>query len=140
MPEYYDGKRAPTRWKESELPVDQEETLVILTLIWRFASIATNSKNRSLVHFGGQIYRNTIQIVYMHPRGMERAREILLRCQKSTQEEIKETIRNFEKRFDRMIENEPPHKVKEKFNLKELPLYRRPYSDMDDNPKYYMVC
>ena len=137
MPEYYDGKRAPTRWKEPELPVDEEETLVILTLIWRFASIATNNSNRNIVHTAAQIYRNTIQIVYMHPRGMQRAKEILLRCHESTREEIKETIRNFEKQYNRMVENEPPHKVKERFNLKELPQDRKSF---DDPSNYFEVC
>ena len=132
-PEYYDGKRAATRWKEPELPVDDEETLVVLTLIWRFASVGTHSSNRDIVHTAAQIYRNTIQIIAEYPPGMERAMEILPRCHKSTHDEIKEVIHNFQKKFDRMSQHELRHKLKEKFNLRAIPVYDRSFD-------HYEVC
>ena len=127
MPDYYDGKRAPTRWKEPEIPVPDEDTLKLLTLIWRFASVASNIKDRDLVHVASQIYRNTIQIFSKYSRGLQRAREILPRCHKSVQYEIKEVIDSFQKRIDRHGDDRTP---KELFNAVPAPRYTLSFSEV----------
>ena len=127
MPEYYNGKRAPTRWKEHEIPVPYEDTLKLLTLIWRFASVASNIKDRDLMHKASQIYRNTIQIFSKYSRGLQRAREILPRCDRSVQQEIREVIANFQTRIDRHGDDRTP---KELFKPVPTPRYTLSFSEM----------
>lgn len=111
-PEYYGGYRAPTKYKEPVIPVDIEETLVMMTVVWRFLSIATNSHLRDVVHTSGQIYRISIHIVGKYSRGLQRAREILGRCHESVVDEIREIIDGYQERLDKMIEDESPSVMK----------------------------
>ena len=104
--DYYHSSRTQYRSREPDLPIPDEESLAVLTLVWRFISNATNrTHNRDAVSIAAQIYRNTIQIIGKYARGLERARELLVKCHPSVVGEIEEIIDGYQKRLDQSIEN-----------------------------------
>lgn len=108
LPDYYSGRLAPTRFKEPVIPVTDEETLTVLTLVWRFAAVATTAcQNRHIKMIAVQIYINTLQLVRNFSRGLERARELLSWCYYTVVDEIKAVIDGYQKKLDQLKEESP---------------------------------
>lgn len=102
--DYYTGKTPYYVQYERRIPVSDEETVSVLVLIWKFLSVATYSQNDDIVNMAVLVYLDTVHVARRGVLGLERALQVLAKCNQSVVDEILQKIKGYQKLFTHSIE------------------------------------